>query len=67
MTGDALKTNGVENGVESDIPMETPVSELIGRPLRAYRTGDILADDFVAERVNIETSAEGKIVRLWRG
>ena len=47
--------------------METPVSELIGRPLRAYRTGDILADDFVAERVNIETSAEGKIVRLWRG
>lgn len=63
MTGDALKTNGVE----SDIPMETPVSELIGWPLRAYRTGDILTDDFVAERVNIETSAEGKIVRLWRG
>jgi len=45
------------------------IGELVGRPLRVYRTGDMLTADYRPSRCNIETSesGEGNIVRVWFG
>ncbi|WP_349359789.1 I78 family peptidase inhibitor [Stappia sp.] len=43
------------------------VADLVGRPLRVYTTGDLLTDDYVPDRVNIEQDATGVIVKIWFG
>jgi hypothetical protein len=45
----------------------TTIKELVGHPLRAYKTGDPLTDDWRPERVNIETDDGGVIVQVWFG
>ncbi len=44
-----------------------PVSSIIGSRARVYTKGDMLTQDFVPERVNIELSEAGEILRIWRG
>lgn len=44
----------------------TMLSEVIGRAVRFYKTGDSLTMDYRPQRVNIE-HAEGAIVRIWFG
>jgi len=51
----------------SDDVNDKPVSSLIGKPSRVYKTGDVLTEDFRADRVNIELSESGEIVRVWMG
>lgn len=63
MTGDNLQSSNATD----DASPHTPISELMGRPLRAYRTGDMLDQSYLPERVNIECGAENKIVRIWYG
>lgn len=48
---------------------ETPqdVQGLVGHPLRAYTTGDMLTLDWRPDRCNIETNALGVIVKVWFG
>lgn len=50
-------------------PGATPntIEELIGRPSRYYTTGDVLTQDFVPERVNIEVNSNRQVVRIWFG
>ncbi len=43
------------------------VQQLVGHPLRVYKTGDPLTLDWLPERCNIETSEERKIVKVWFG
>lgn len=43
------------------------VSTMIGKLARVYTTGDMLTQDFVPERVNIELSEKREIVRVWLG
>lgn len=43
------------------------IRELIGHPIRVYKTGDPLTKDWRPDRVNIETDAEGIIVKVWFG
>jgi hypothetical protein len=45
----------------------TLIQELIGRPSRYYTTGDILTEDFIPKRVNIEVNTNTEIVRIWFG
>jgi hypothetical protein len=45
----------------------TTIEELIGRPSRYYTTGDVLTDDLIPERVNIEVNNDREIVRIWFG
>ncbi|MEZ8274979.1 hypothetical protein AB4289_10040 [Vibrio cyclitrophicus] len=46
---------------------DKPISTLIGKPSRVYTTGDMLAEDFISDRVNVELSASGEIVKIWMG
>jgi len=46
---------------------EEAVSLLFGKAVRVYNKGDMLTQDFIPERVNIELSAEKKILRVWLG
>ncbi|MGZ9092907.1 MAG: I78 family peptidase inhibitor [Rhodoplanes sp.] len=39
----------------------------MGRPSRYYTTGDVLTQDFVPERLNIEVSNNSEVVRIWFG
>ncbi|MDF1815008.1 MAG: hypothetical protein P1V20_22580 [Verrucomicrobiales bacterium] len=48
-------------------PQPTLVKELIGKTARVYTTGDILTEDYRNDRINIELSKSGIIVRIWRG
>jgi hypothetical protein len=43
------------------------VRELIGHPIRVYKTGDALTRDWRPDRVNIETSTDGIVVDIWFG
>lgn len=43
------------------------VSAMIGKRARVYTTGDMLTQDFMPERVNIELSEKREIVRIWLG
>ena len=43
------------------------ISTLIGKPSRVYSTGDMLTEDYNPERVNIELSDSGDIVKIWIG
>ena len=45
----------------------TTIKELVGRPLRVYKTGDDLTLDWRPERTNIELNDKGMIVRVWFG
>ena len=45
----------------------TLIEEMIGRPSRYYTTGDILTEDFIPRRVNIEVNTDREIVRIWFG
>ena len=45
----------------------TTIDELIGRPSSYYTTGDVLTQDFVPERLNIEVSNNSEVVRIWFG
>jgi hypothetical protein len=45
----------------------TTLREIIGRPVRVYKTGDALTKDFRPERVNIEVSEAHQIARIWFG
>lgn len=51
----------------SDEILNDKVSTLIGRPIRVYKTGDILTTDHIEDRVNIEVSDDGIIVKIWCG
>jgi hypothetical protein len=51
----------------SDSTDPTLVSELAGHPLRVYKTGDAITEDFRPDRVNIEIDAGGTIVNVWFG
>jgi hypothetical protein len=45
-----------------------PDSDLIGKSLRVYHTGDILTEDFRPDRANIELAPQTeRIVRVWSG
>ena len=46
---------------------DTCVGDLVGRPFRTYVTGDIITEDYVVDRVNIETDKAGTIVSVWFG
>ena len=43
------------------------VKDLIGHPLRVYKTVDPITDDWVPDRVNIELNSKGVIVEIWFG
>jgi len=43
------------------------VQELVGHPLRVYKTGDILTTDWRPDRCNIEISEQRRIVKVWFG
>jgi hypothetical protein len=45
----------------------TTIKELVGRPLRVYKTGDGLTLDWRPERTNIELNDKGMIVQVWFG
>ncbi|MCG7562468.1 I78 family peptidase inhibitor [Pseudoalteromonas sp. McH1-42] len=51
----------------SNVVNDEPILTLIGKPSRVYTTGDMLTEDFVPNRVNIELSESGEIVRVWMG
>ena len=44
-----------------------PVETIIGKKARIYNTGDMLTEDYIPERVNIELSDSDVIVRIWMG
>jgi len=46
---------------------DKPISILIGKPSRVYTAGDMLTEDFMPDRVNIELSESGEIVKIWMG
>ena len=48
-------------------PNPDKISDLVGHPVRIYITGNSLTDDFVFNRINIETDSNGIIVRTWFG
>lgn len=51
-----------------DLPMSASVSSLIGTALRVYRTGDVLTDDYLPDRTNIELDpTTRRIVRIRAG
>lgn len=43
------------------------VQELVGHPLRVYKSGDMLALDWHPNRCNIEVNESGVIVKVWFG
>lgn len=43
------------------------IRELIGRPGRSYRQGDVLTDDHRPDRVNVEHDEDGRIADVWFG
>lgn len=43
------------------------ISQLVGHPLRAYKTGDGLTRDWIPERCNIELNESEVIVSVWFG
>ena len=43
------------------------IRELVGHPLRIYKTGDAITKDWRPERVNIELSDKETIVDVWFG
>ncbi len=45
----------------------TTIKELTGRPLRVYKTGDVITQDWKPERVNVELSEKNVIVEVWFG
>jgi hypothetical protein len=49
------------------IPPDLLATELLNKQARVYRSGDMLTQDFIPERVNIELSSDNKIVRIWLG
>lgn len=61
------KTIKKENNAESQDPNDMPVSKLIGKHSRIYKSGDALTQDFRPDRVNIEVDDSGKIVKIWMG
>ncbi|MDO6547320.1 I78 family peptidase inhibitor [Pseudoalteromonas carrageenovora] len=52
--------------MSNDLNQE-PVSSLIGKSSRVYSTGEMITEDYLPERVNIELSKSGEIVRIWMG
>lgn len=62
--GGVLAENNVSEGNSTD---PTLISEIVGHPLRVYKTGDAITKDFRPDRVNIETDTEGTIVNVWFG
>ena len=61
-----VKTGKEEEAMTNDV-IEKPVSTLIGKPSRVYKTGDSLTKDFIPDRVNIELNKSGEIVKIWMG
>jgi hypothetical protein len=58
---------GVHVSGEDPFPLDC-LSVLIGKTVRAYRTGDVLTDDFVPDRFDIELDpTTQRIVRVWFG
>lgn len=72
----------VKAGDEDPFPLDLPVAanllgpdpnpdrlaDLIGYVVRVYRTGDVLTDDYLRDRVNIETDPQShRMVRYWFG
>ena len=47
--------------------LSVQVRELLNRPLRVYKTGDPITEDFRPERVNIEVSEKQFIKDIWFG
>lgn len=45
----------------------TTVRELVGHPLRVYKTGEGITKDWRPDRVNIEIDSKGSIVNVWFG
>ncbi|WP_406609466.1 hypothetical protein [Agarivorans sp. JK6] len=43
------------------------IRELIGHPLRLYKTGDVITKDWKPERVNVETDDKMIIANVWFG
>jgi hypothetical protein len=43
------------------------IRELVGHPLRVFKTGDPLTDDWRPDRCNIETNDKKVIVNIWFG
>ncbi len=46
---------------------DEPISTLNGKPARVYHTGDMLTDDYIENRANIEMSENEEIVKIWFG
>jgi hypothetical protein len=53
--------------MNDDDLLSKPIQTLIGHPVRVYHTGDAITEDYIADRVNIELSGDGVIVRVWMG
>jgi len=54
-------------GEEIPNPQPVQIQELVGRPLRVYKTGEAITKDRIPNRVNIETDDQGVIVNIWFG
>jgi len=46
---------------------DSPISILINKTSRVYKSGDMLTEDYRPDRVNIELSEAGEIVKIWMG
>ncbi len=62
------------NGKHTELQMRhsvqsnpTLIKELVGHPIRVYKTGDGLTQDWRPARVNFETNDGGDIVDIWFG
>lgn len=51
----------------SEALLQQPVSQLIGKRLRALKPGMAMTMDYREDRVNIETDETGRIVRIFVG
>jgi len=54
-------------GEEIPNPQPVQIQELVGRPLRVYKTGDPITADSIPNRVNIVTDDQRVIVSIWFG
>lgn len=45
----------------------TAIADLVGHPLRTYKTGDMITKDWRPERFNIELDESRNIVKVWFG
>lgn len=61
------KSSGKPSSNEGMEIEKLTIADLIGLQARVYTTGDALTMDYRLDRVNIELSKTGKLVKIWIG